>query len=485
MQKFKLGTSSSAYQYEGAWNKDGRGESIWDKFVHEIPSPILDGATGDEACESYYLYKTDIQNVKYIQASYYRFSISWSRIIPDGTGEINPKGIQYYNDLIDECVYNNIVPLVTLFHWDLPQALQGNDPETGGLGNKDSKAIRCAFVYYADICFREFGDRVKHWITLNEPETYASQGYNSGIFAPGIENPAPQSQPYTVAYNQLKCHASIVHHYREKYKQVQGGKISIALNCDGFFPQNPSDQADIDATRRAFDWFIGIFADPIFLGKFPDSVEKRCSVPYPRLPVITDYWKKKIINSIDFFCLNTYTGNQIQNSPNEDYTWYGDQELVKLPATGAALACGTTWLYNYPPSIYLVLQNLVEQYGVKFTSLEIAITENGWSNCPPDGSNNTLQDWERISYLQGQLNYLKLAIENFHLNVSVYCAWSLNDNFEWASGYTSRFGLFQVDFESPEKTRTPKESAKWIRNITTDGYIDSRKVNEQVFKTLS
>ena len=482
----KLGTASSAYQYEGAWDKDGNGLSIWDVFTHEVPSPIKDGSTGDEACESYYLYKTDVKNVKYIGASYYRFSISWSRVIPDGTGSVNPKGIEYYNNLINECLENGVTPMITLFHWDLPQALQGDDPKTGGLGNKNSKEIRCAFVYYAEICFREFGDRVKHWITFNEPETYCTQAYDIGIFAPGVVNPPPQSQPYTVAYNQLKCHASIVEHYRENYKHVQGGKISIALNCDGFFPKDPSNKGDVDATQRAFDWFIGIFASPIFLGKFPDSVQKRCSQPYDRLPKITDYWKKKIMNSIDYFCLNTYTGNTIENTPNDIYTWEGDQEATKLPPPGAEVSCGATWLYNYPPSIYLALQNLVQQYGEKFTSLSIAITENGWSNCPPGvNPTDTLKDWQRISYYQGQLNYLNLAMENFDLDVFVYCAWSLNDNFEWASGYTSRFGLFQVDFDSPEKTRTPKESAKWIRNILTDGYINNQKVNAPISKTLS
>ena len=163
----KLGTASSAYQYEGAWDKDGNCLSIWDVFTHEVPSPIKDGSTGDEACESYYLYKTDVKNVKYIGASYYRFSISWSRVIPDGTGSVNPKGIEYYNNLINECLENGVTPMITLLHWDLPQALQGDDPKTGGLGNKNSKEIRCAFVYYEEICFREFGDRVKHWITFN------------------------------------------------------------------------------------------------------------------------------------------------------------------------------------------------------------------------------------------------------------------------------------------------------------------------------
>eukprot|EP00257_Ricinus_communis_P001685 XP_002512147.2 cyanogenic beta-glucosidase [Ricinus communis] len=260
---FKFGTASSAYQYEGAANGYGRGPSIWDTFTHKYPGKIKDRSNGDTAVDSYHRYKEDVAIMKSLGFDAYRFSISWSRLLPRGrlSRGVNQEGIDYYNNLINELLLNGIQPFVTLFHWDLPQALE--DEYGGFLSSK----IVCDFQNYAELCFSNFGDRVKHWITLNEPLSYANDGYATGLKAPGrcskwislnCTGGDSGTEPYIIGHNQLLAHAAAVRVYKDKYQMYQKGQIGITLNSEWILPMNSESNGDCIAASRAlafkYDW---------------------------------------------------------------------------------------------------------------------------------------------------------------------------------------------------------------------------------------
>ncbi|XP_047330668.1 beta-glucosidase 40-like [Impatiens glandulifera] len=466
---FTFGTASSAFQYEGAVKEDGRGLTVWDKFAHTF-GKVLDFSNADVAVDQYHRYMEDIQLMKDMGMDAYRFSISWSRIYPNGSGQINEAGVSHYNNFINALIAHGIEPYVTLYHWDLPQALE--DKYNGWL---DSKIIT-DFANYAETCFQRFGDRVKYWITFNEPHTFSIQGYDVGLQAPGrcsillhlfcrAGNSAVE--PYIVAHNVLLSHATVVDIYRKNYKQKQHGTIGISLDVIWFEPKTNSTD-DIVATQRAQEFQLDWFLRPLMLGDYPNSMIERVG---SRLPRFSHDESLLVKGSLDFVGINHYT------------TFYGSNNtaanLVGVLLNDTLLDSGATtlpfkngkpigdransiWLYIIPQGIRSLMNYIKQRYGNPI----IIITENGMDdpNSPFISIKDALKDQKRIKYHNDYLTSLLASIKEDGCNVKGYFVWSLLDNWEWSAGYTSRFGLYFVDYKDKLK-RYPKDSAKWFSSF--------------------
>ncbi|CAD5172724.1 unnamed protein product [Musa acuminata subsp. malaccensis] len=466
---FVFGAASSAYQYEGAAAEGGKGPSIWDTFTHMHPEVIADRSNGDVAVDSYHRYKEDISFLKYMGMDAYRFSISWPRILPSGSlsGGVNMEGIRYYNNLINDLRANGVwmKPFVTLFHWDLPQELESR--YQGFL----SPAIVDDYRDYAEICFKEFGDRVKHWITFNEPWTFCRSGYLFGVFAPGRCSPPwaarrcsegdSSREPYLCAHHQLLAHAAAVRLYRDKYQASQRGDIGITLISHWFVPYENS-KSDADAVARALDFMFGWFMDPLSQGDYPFVMR---ALVGDRLPEFTAKQSEMVKGSFDFIGLNYYTTyyanssspTTVRGSNSDSYTYQSGQR-GRIPI---GLQAASNWIYIYPRGIRQLLLYVKSRYNDPI----IYITENG-----VDEVNNAswpldkaLQDDTRIDYHRRHLSFVLEAMSK-GAKVRGYFAWSLLDNFEWISGYTVRFGLVHVDYKDGLK-RYPKASAHWFQEL--------------------
>ncbi|XP_027912093.1 beta-glucosidase 13-like [Vigna unguiculata] len=465
---FIFGTASSAYQYEGAANEGGKGPSIWDTFTHKYPDKIKNRGSGDVATDSYHRYKEDVQIMKDMNLDAYRFSISWSRILPNGqlSGGINQEGIDYYNNLINELVANGLQPFVTLFHWDLPQSLED---EYGGF--LSSRIVK-DFQDYAELCFKEFGDRVKNWITLNEPLTYSQQGYTVGIMAPGRcsswLNPSCNggdsgTEPYLVTHHQLLAHAAAVNVYKTKYERIQNGSIGITLNFIWCEPLSEN-KLDRQATERVIDFMFGWFMDPLTRGDYPKNMHLLVK---SRLPKFTKEHSKLLINSFDFIGINYYTSRYVSDAPElrNVRSSYMTDALANLSFVREGKTIGlnvaSDWLYVYPRGFRDLLLYTKEKYNNPL----IYITENGINDYddPSLSLEESLLDIYRVDYHYRHLYYLQEAIKN-GVNVKGYFAWSLLDNFEWNFGYTMRFGLNFVDYRNGLK-RYSKLSALWFMDF--------------------
>ena len=316
---FLWGTATASYQIEGGWNADGKGESIWDVFTADPNSGnVANGDNGQVACDSYHKYKEDVQLLYNMGVNSYRFSISWSRILPRGTGEINQKGINYYNNVINELLLYNITPAVTIYHWDLPQALQ----ERGGWLNPE---IAYWFEDYSRILFKEFGDRVKFWITLNEPWVVAIAGHTTGEMAPGMRGPGILE--YKTVHNLIRSHAKAYRVYKNEFYETQQGQVGITLNSDWFEPRNASDPDHVEASITKLQFMIGWFAHPIFIdGKYPEVMRRKIDeksaasgFPESRLPQFTEEESLEIMHSSDFFGLNHYTSSLVYPTPKVSF----------------------------------------------------------------------------------------------------------------------------------------------------------------------
>ncbi|XP_062184374.1 beta-glucosidase 12 [Phragmites australis] len=465
---FIFGTASSAYQYEGGAMEGGRGPSIWDTFTHQHSDKIADGSNGDVAVDSYHLYKEDVRIMKDMGMDAYRFSISWSRILPNGSlsGGINREGVRYYNSLIDELRSKGVQPFVTIFHWDSPQALE--DKYGGFL----SPNIVNDYTDYAEVCFKAFGDRVKHWITFNEPWSFCSGGYASGTSAPGRCSPWEQgrcnagdsgTEPYTACHHQLLAHAETVRLYKQKYQAVQKGEIGITLVSHWFVPFSRSKSND-DAARRAIDFMLGWFMDPLIRGDYPLSMR---ALVGNRLPQFTKEQSELVKGSFDFIGLNYYTANYADNLPpsNGLNISYNSDARANLTGVRNGIPIGpqaaSSWLYIYPRGFRELLLYVKDNYG----NPTVYITENGVDefNNKSLSLQEALKDDTRIEYYYTHLLALQSAIRD-GANVKGYFAWSLLDNFEWANGYTVRFGINFVDYSDGLK-RYPKKSAHWFREF--------------------
>ncbi|XP_068664844.1 beta-glucosidase 42 [Aristolochia californica] len=457
---FVFGVATSAYQVEGAAKEGGRGDSIWDVFSH-TKGNILDGSNGDIAVDQYHRYKEDVDLMGKLGFGAYRFSISWSRIFPDGLGtEVNEEGIAYYNNLIDALLEKGIQPFVTLYHWDLPAHLQES------IGGWLSEKIAKYFAIYAETCFAAFGDRVKHWITINEPLQTAVNGHGVGIFAPG-RKASSLIEPYLAAHNQLLAHAAAVAVYREKFKAKQGGQIGITVDCEWAEAFSDEEHDKIAADRR-IDFQLGWYLDPIYHGDYPPSMREKVG---KRLPVFSDEEKELLRNSVDFLGLNHYTTRLIRHLPTkpEENNIYREQEverIVELPS-GEVIGekAASEWLYVVPWGLRKVLNRMAQRYH----NTPIYITENGMDD-EDDAAlplHEVLDDKLRVRYFKEYLAAVAQSIRD-GTNIKGYFAWSFLDNFEWSQGYTKRFGIVFVDYKNG-LTRHPKSSALWFSRFLKSG----------------
>ncbi|XP_012065489.3 beta-glucosidase 12-like [Jatropha curcas] len=466
---FLFGTAAASYQYEGAASEDGKGPSIWDTFTHKYPGRIVGGANADVAVDFYHRYKEDAKIMKNLGLDAFRFSISWSRVLPRGniSGGVNKKGIQFYNNLINDLLSQGIQPFVTIFHWDLPQALED---EYGGFL---SPQIVDDFKDYAELCFKEFGDRVKHWITLNEPWSYSNTGYNMGIFAPGrcskFMNPQclagdSSTEPYLVGHHLLLSHAASVKLYKEKYQGSQKGQIGITLISHWMEPYSNS-KSDQDASKRALDFTYGWYMDPLTYGEYPQSM---VTLVGNRLPRFTKDQSKMVKGSYDFLGVNYYSAfyaSSVPATPNPVNISYSTDSLTNLTVERNGILIGPTdgsmWIHSYPKG----LQNVLKYTKEKYNNPTIYITENGIDQL--DNGTLTLKellnDSNRINYYNQHLFFIQKTIEE-GVNVKGYFAWSLLDNFEWAAGYSMRYGIHLVDYKDGLK-RYPKKSAIWFKKF--------------------
>nr|BAG71912.1 beta-glucosidase [Corbicula japonica] len=454
---FTWGVATAAYQIEGGWNADGKGPSIWDTFAHD--NRLAYSQTGDVACDSYHKYREDVQNVKRLGVSHYRFSIAWSRVLPDGrVTSLNKAGVDYYNNLIDELLANGITPMVTLYHWDLPQALQ----DIGGFQNA---SIADYFNDYARVCFEQFGDRVQLWITFNEAFVVSWLGYGIGVFAPGINSPA--EGVYQVAHNIIRSHVKAYHTYDKLFKPHYHGKVGITLDSDWKEPATSS-AMDRYAAERALQFKLGWFANPIYgNGDYPAVMKQYVGMKSreegrnsSRLPVWSEEEIKINKGSYDFFGLNHYTTQYVVDNHDNRFTYEGDQDLY-TKVDDCWPGSRADWLKVNPWGLRSLLRWIRDRYN----NPPLYVTENGF------GDNGELDDQGRISYYRSYTNEMLKAIHHDQCNVKGYMAWSLMDNLEWTSGYTIKFGLYSVNFTDPNRPRTIKESGKFFTQLVHDnGY---------------
>ncbi|WOH01590.1 hypothetical protein DCAR_0520974 [Daucus carota subsp. sativus] len=449
---FVFGSGSSAYQVEGAALEDGRTPSIWDTYAH---SGYTHGANGDVACDEYHKYKEDVHLMAETGLEAYRFSISWSRLIPNGTGAVNPKGLQYYNNLINELINHGIEPHVTLFHYDTPQILED---EYGGWLSK--KAVK-DFVAYANVCFREFGDRVQHWTTFNEPNVFVLFGYDSGLLPPNrCSSPFgtnctrgnSSTEPYTAAHNILMAHASTAKLYMKKYKAVQHGFIGLNIFSYWYIPYTNATE-DVIATQRANDFFIGWFLNPLVYGDYPEIMKKNAGT---RIPTFTKIESREVKGSFDFLGVNHYATAQVKDMSIS--LQMDSRDLLADMAVTIKLNES-----DFPPGQFPLnpagLKELLE-YLKGYGNPPIYIHENGLSAI----RNGTLDDIPRLQYLQGFIGSLLTAIRNGS-NTKGYFTWSFLDVFELLDGYNSGYGLYYVDLDDKNLKRYPKLSAQWYSSF--------------------
>eukprot|EP00249_Psilotum_nudum_P014343 c24776_g1_i3 orf=237-1610(-) len=423
---FTFGVSTSAYQIEGAVSEGGRGMTIWDSFSH-VQGNIYDGSTGDTACDHYHKYKGDVQLMADLGIDAYRFSIAWARIFPDGMGLLNHEGVSFYNKLINDLLQNGIEPYVTLYHWDMPQVLE-NDPNIRGWLTKQ---IVKHFAYYAETCFKLFGDRVKNWITFNEIRSFAYDGYGTGKQAPGRCSIASQSkrkikvgdssrEPYIVAHNALLSHARAAKIYKTSYQEEQKGRIGLAVDCKWYEPYTCTKE-DNYAAQRCIEFQLGWLLDPVFFGDYPQSMRNGAK---SRLPHFTEEERNDLNGSLDFIGLSFYTAYYAQHAGEElnpDYMWYATDQMaiVKYESPdgkqiGELLGPNDIgWIYNCPWALPKMLKWIEDRYGKeKMRRTPIIITENGTMdvelNLP---ISKALNDLKRIEYIRGTLQHLCNAIK--------------------------------------------------------------------------
>ncbi|XP_019197434.1 PREDICTED: beta-glucosidase 10-like [Ipomoea nil] len=442
---FIFGAGTSAYQVEGAAFEDGRTPSIWDTYAY---IGMYGGANGDVACDQYHKYKEDVRLMSETNLEAYRFSISWSRLIPNGRGPVNEKGLQYYNNLIDELISHGIEPHVTLSHSDLPQALE--DEYQGWVNRK----IVEDFTAYADECFKAFGDRVVHWTTLNEPNVFIMGGYDEGFLPPMhcsyIYCPSGNSstEPYIAGHYMLLAHASAVNLYRTKYQPTQHGTIGFNMYTYGLAPYSNSTE-DLAAVERLRAFYIGWLINPLIFGDYPDIMK---NIVGTRLPVFTEDEANQVKGSADFIGLNHYTTITIKDRDNSSKN--------AIMSFSNDIGVSVIFPDNAPPGQFPVLPeglyNVLEHFKQFYGNPPIYIHENGQQMI----RNGTLNDTPRVEYFQAFIGTVLDAIRNGS-NTIGYFAWTLLDGLELLSGYKSGFGLYYVDLDDKERSRYPKYSQHW------------------------
>jgi beta-glucosidase len=432
---FLWGFATSAYQIEGAWDEDGRGMSVWDDFVRR-PFHIVDGSTGDVACDHYHRMAEDVALMGDLGIGAYRFSIAWPRIVPAGRGPVNQPGLDFYDRLVDQLLAAGIAPIATLNHWDLPLALEAS-------GGWRDRATVGAFVDYAGIVFGRLGDRVPTWLTHNEPWCQAFLGHATGHHAPGG---CDWSAGYLVAHHLLLSHGQAVQRFRASGAT---GRIGIALNPQWYLAAS-DDEADRAARDRVWSNMVGLFLDPIVHGRYPEALMTWIG---RHGPDIRPGDLETIRQPIDLLGVNYYNAERISFDVDGSLL-KARSEPYSEPGWGR-----TEMGWGIAPSgLTAVLVELHEKY----PGLPMMITENGCALEDRSAADGSVDDPERIAYLREHIRALGVAIDR-GVDVRGYFLWSLLDNFEWAYGYTKRFGLVAV--ESATGRRIPKASASWYSGV--------------------
>jgi len=438
---FLWGAATAAYQIEGAWQEDGRGQSIWDRFSH-TPGRIAGNDTGDVACDSYHRYQDDIALLRQLNLRSYRFSVSWPRIQADGRGPANSRGLDYYKRVVDATLAAGIRPLVTLYHWDLPQALE----DVGGWPERDTAA---RFAEYVDIVVRALGDRVKHWVVFNEPKAFSSIGYWYGTHAPGRTDPLAFLRA-THVINLAQGEA-----VRAIKSADAASQVSSSFDVAPMYPatSSPQDAAAAERWHRFQNlWFLY----PALHGRYPDGA--LAADRQAELLGIRAGDERIVRAAFDFIGLNYYTSVLVKSAPQGNGIPGLDTESLWATMHGEHPKTDIGWTV-YPQGFYDILMRMKQETG----SLPIEITENGASyNAVPDAGGR-VRDAERIAYLRGHLQAAARAIRD-GVPIRAYHCWSLLDNFEWAHGYSQRFGIVYVDFADRQR-RIIKDSGYWYAGV--------------------
>jgi beta-glucosidase len=437
---FLWGCATAAYQIEGGAQADGRGPSIWDTFSH-TPGKTYHGQTGDVADDSYHLYKEDVKLLGNLGVQTYRFSLSWSRIFPKGTGQPNAKGLDYYNRVVDELLANHITPYITLFHWDLPQALPG------GWRSRDTSK---AFADYAAYVTKQLGDRVHHFMTTNEFGCFTDLGYREGQFAPGLRLPA-------AAANQVRHHGILAHGLAVQAIRANtpsGTQVGLAEDAVVYVPVIETPE-HIEAAQKATREGNAHFLTAVMEGKYSDSYLEQEGANAPK---VEPGDMKAIGSPLDFVGLNIYTPTYVRaDGSAKGYA------IEKNPASYPHMA--SPWLTLGPECIYWGVRNVSELWKPK----ALFITENGTSSDDVLTPEGRVEDTDRVMYLRNHLTHLhRAAAEGYP--IKGYFLWSLMDNFEWTDGYSKRFGIHYVDFKTEK--RTPKMSAAWYKDVIAKNAVE-------------
>jgi beta-glucosidase len=442
---FLWGAATAAYQIEGAASEDGRGASIWDTFSH-APGRTCNGDTGDTAADHYHRYAEDVRLMGSLGLRAYRFSVSWPRIQPAGKGPVNPPGLDFYSRLVDELLGHEIIPVLTLYHWDMPQALQ----DAGGWPNRDTSE---RFAEYAAIVARRLGDRVPVWTTLNEPWCSAFLGYAAGSHAPGIADPA---QALRALHHLLLGHGLAAQAVRAAAGAAQ---LSVTVNMA---PVRPATDAATDAARRIDGLLNRLLLDPLLLGSYPPDVVADTAH-------LTDWDfvrpgdEKLAAAPLDMLGLNYYRPIRVAlgRQPGEPTEWVGSEDVRFLATAGPVTAMG----WEIHPG---GLRDLLCRVGTEYPKVPILVTENGAAfddYVDPEGD---VHDPERVSFLAEHLRMVHAANQT-GADVRGYFVWSLLDNFEWTYGYSKRFGIAYVDYGS--QRRVVKDSGRWYRDVISSNSV--------------
>lgn len=433
---FLWGTATASYQVEGAVKEDGRGPSVWDTFSH-TPGKVVNNANGDIADDHYHRYKDDVQLMKALGVKVYRFSIAWPRVFPQGSGTPNPKGLDFYNRLVDELLANGIQPFATLYHWDLPQALQDK------VGGWESRETSEAFATYAGYVAERLSDRVKHFFTINEFGAFVELGYRIGIHAPGVKLPPGR-------FNQTRHHAVLGHGLAVqaiRAKAKPDTRVGLAENMTICAPIIETPE-HIAAAERATREINAQYMTVIQEGKYTDLYLKTAGADAPKF---TAEDLKIISSPLDFVGINIYTPIYIKADSSE-------AGFAVVPHPSSFPHMPSPWLFVGPEALYWGPHHVAKLWNVK----EIYITENGCSSADVPAADGIVYDTDRIMYLRNYLSQLQRATSE-GVPVKGYFLWSLMDNFEWADGYTNRFGIHYVDYETQK--RTPKLSASFYKSV--------------------
>ncbi|KAJ5930251.1 Beta-glucosidase 1B [Penicillium verhagenii] len=469
-QHFQWGTATAAYQIEGGASQDGKGPSIWDTFSHLSPSRT-NGQNADITCDHYHRTTADIKLMASLGVDVYRFSIAWSRIIPLGgrNDPINEQGIAFYSNLIDELLAHNIAPVVTLYHWDVPQAIYDR---YGAFLNTEE--FQADFENYAHLCFSRFGDRVRKWVTFNEPYIISIFAHLNGTLAPGHCREVgtdTKTEPWIVGHTIILSHATVALMYANTFRESQKGEISIVLNGHYYEPYDQASSQDQEAAERRLLFYIAWFGDPVFLGKdYPAAMRTYLGARLPAFTAKQSELLQRAAPVNTYYGMNHYSTKYVRalSDPPADDDWTGNTEELSMNSEGKEIGpvSGVAWLRVAPEGFRKLLNWIWKRY-----QLPIIVTENG---CPCPGEDDVstaVDDKFRQWYFGLYLDAISRAIYEDGIAVDGYYAWSLMDNYEWSAGYGPRFGIVHVDFETLE--RTTKNSGYYLR----DTFIERRRLS--------